>query len=363
MKQITFKKILFQKWLILPTLAVLTFFCTEIASKHPEWIEKYYSQNIYPFIARILSGLSSILPVSLDDLFYCALLLLPLALLILLCLKKISLKYSGKLIVNIAAATYILFYFSWGLNYFRPDLTERLNLEANKANQEEFLEAITKLINRTNHLQCSFENFEPAQTDRLIEKSYENLAPALQIPYPMGTRPDKKITFSGFYAKSGITGYFGPFFNEIHVNKNVLPLEYPFVLAHEKAHQLGITSEAEANFYAWLVCTKSNSQHIQYSANLSILRHFLNQAYKMKEFPELITLINQSVKNDINGIRKHWLLLRNEKMDKVASKVNDTYLKTNKIKGGIEDYRGVVKHVMNFSLDSAFQERYNLATQ
>ena len=54
--------------------------------------------------------------------------------------------------------------------------------------------------------------------------------------------------------------------------------------------------------------------------------------------------------------------LRNEKMDKAASRINDAYLKTNKVEEGIKDYRGVVRHVMNFSLDSTFQKRHNLLT-
>ncbi|MBT6004138.1 MAG: hypothetical protein HOG79_00345, partial [Prolixibacteraceae bacterium] len=45
---------------------------------------------------------------------------------------------------------------------------------------------------------------------------------------------------------------------------------------------------------------------------------------------------------------------------KVASKVNDTYLKTNKIEKGIEDYYGVVKHVMDISQDSVFQRKWDL---
>jgi 1,2-phenylacetyl-CoA epoxidase catalytic subunit len=177
----------------------------------------------------------------------------------------------------------------------------------------------------------------------------------------MGKRKDKKITFSNFYSKTGISGYFGPFFNEVHVNKKVTSIEYPYVLAHEKAHQLGVTSEAEANFYAWLACSNSNSQQLKYSANLIILRHFLIQAYSLEEYPEMLASVAKPVKDDINYIRQHWLNLRNEKLDKAASKVNDTYLKTNKIKGGIKDYHGVVKHVMNFSLDSTFQQQHGLA--
>jgi hypothetical protein len=49
--------------------------------------------------------------------------------------------------------------------------------------------------------------------------------------------------------------------------------------------------------------------------------------------------------------------MRNERIDKAAGKVNDVYLKTNKIEQGIEDYFGVVQFVMDFETDSAAQKR------
>ena len=77
------------------------------------------------------------------------------------------------------------------------------------------------------------------------------------------------------------------FFNEFHVNKKVLPLEYPVIFAHEKAHQFGVTAESEANFYAWLVCRQSDSQVLNYSANLFILRYFFSQASAIGRIPKV----------------------------------------------------------------------------
>lgn len=356
-------KIIFQKWLLFPVLAIVCFIANEILNLNSDFVEKYYSQKFYPILAKLLSNLSSVIPFSLDDTFYLLLLLAPFVLISLLITRSISFKFAGKFIANTLAAIYILFYVLWGFNYFRPGLNERLELINSEPDKKAFIEIMESLIKETNRLHCSFEISSKESVDLSIEKSYQNLAEALGVQYPMGIRNDKKITFSRFYAQTGISGYFGPFFNEVHVNKNVLPLEYPFVLAHEKAHQLGITSEAEANFYAWLVCTKSNSQQLQYSANLAILRHFLIQAYTMHEYPELVATIDDLVKADFITIRRHWLELRNEKMDKAASKVNNAYLKSNKVKEGIKDYHGVVKHVVNFSLDSTFQETHNLAVQ
>lgn len=48
--------------------------------------------------------------------------------------------------------------------------------------------------------------------------------------------------------------------------------------------------------------------------------------------------------------------LRNEKVEKVAAKVNDAYLKTNQVEQGIRDYTGIVRHIMEFSLDTVFRE-------
>ncbi len=353
----------FARWLILPVLAVFTFLLTEIFAARPELAGKYYSRLIYPFIAGSFSKISVLLPFSLDDLFYLWLVFVGFLLLVLLVLKRISFKTTGKVILNVLAAVYILFYFLWGFNYYRPELNARLKLDSIEPDKDEFIAVFQKLVKRTNETYTDFDQFDKVETDSLVEKSYRNLAPALGLAYPAGIRKAKNITFSHFFAQAGISGYYGPFFSEVHVNSNNLPVEYPFVLAHEKAHQFGITSEAEANFYAWLVCTQSSSKQLQYSANLVALRYFIYQGYQLEEFQEISGYLDNVVKEDLKRIRKHWIKLRNEKIDRAAAKVNDAYLKTNKVEKGIEDYTGIVKYVMDFELDSAFQKKWNLKSE
>ncbi|WP_317207973.1 DUF3810 domain-containing protein [Maribellus sp. CM-23] len=344
---------------ILPITAIACFGLTEVAARNPNLTESWYSKGIYPFVARVASTISSVIPLSVDDLFYIALLLYIPAMIVLLTLRKISFRLAGKLILNILATGYIAFYLLWGFNYYREDLNARLNITPQQPGKQTFLELTTKLIDQTNRNHCTLEDLSAGKADSLVEFSYQQLARALQFEYPMGKRKDKSITFSHFFAQSGISGYFGPFFNEVHVNKKVLPIEYPVILAHEKAHQLGVTSEAEANFYAWLVCSQSDSKQLNYAADLYILRHFLRQAYQLKEYPELSAKISPQVKDDFNRIRQHWMELRNEKLDQAASTVNNAYLKTNKVEAGIQDYSGVVKLVLDFSLDSAFQKSHS----
>ena len=351
------------KWLILPVLAVLTFGITRLAIRFPSVTETLYSQKMYVFIAGIISPFSKIFPFSLDDIFYILILIGIMILMILLMIRKISFPTAGKFFLNILATIYILFYFLWGFNYFRQDIYQRLELTQHEPETDLFIEQLKYQIELTNQSWCSFEDFNLSEIDKDIEESYQTLSQTLKIKYPTGKRRAKKITASNFFAKAGISGYYGPFFNEVHVNRFILPIEYPFVLAHEKAHQFGISNEAEASFYAWLVCTKSPSKHLQYSANLNILRYFLNQGYQLEEYPEIIKNLDISVKKDLIRISENWKNLRNEKIDKVASKANDIYLKSNKIEKGIENYRGVLKFVMDFSYDLEFQERHNLKPQ
>ena len=76
--------------------------------------------------------------------------------------------------------------------------------------------------------------------------------------------------FTPFISMVGVTGSMGPFFCEFTLNGDLLPVNYPATYAHELAHLLGITSEAEANFYAYQVCTRSQAMGIRFSGYFSV---------------------------------------------------------------------------------------------
>ncbi len=354
------RKLGLKKWLVLPVTAVTVFGLTQLAWRFPGVTEKIYSRGIYPVIAAIFSNISRFAPFSLDDIFYVLLLAAFVVLIALLILRRIRFSTAGKIVLNVMASVYILFYVLWGFNYFRNDIYNRLALKHRNTDTKEFVAQLRKLVENTNKSWCTFDGWDPGKVDARIEVSYKKLVPALKIKYPGGKRPAKPVTMSHFFAQAGISGYYGPFFNEVHINTYILPVEYPFILAHEKAHQLGITNEGEANFYAWLVCTNSKSKQLQYSANLHVLQYFLYQGYQLGEYDAIIAKLDKRVKKDLQKIRENWMSLRNEKIDDAASKVNDFYLKTNKIKEGVKEYSGVVKFVMDYSYDTGFQKKYGL---
>lgn len=339
--------------LVIPVgFALVTFALTELFSRFPSLTESIYSRSVFPVMASVLSFLNKWIPFSIDDLFYGLLIISFFGLIIFSLFRKITVGKSVRLFIQTLAICYAAFYWLWGFNYYRLNLNDRLGISRASTDTVQFVGVLKTLIGETNATQCSFDSISKPEISRLVESSYQNHAVFLKIKYPHGTRVPKPITLSSFFAKAGISGYYGPFFSEIHLNDSVLMIEYPQVLAHESAHQFGITSEAEANFYSWLVCNQSESKHLKYSANINLLSYFLAQARKLHQYPELIKSIEKPVIDDIRTIQKHWARMRDEKIDKAAGKVNDAYLKTNKVKNGIDDYFGVVQFVMDFKTDS-----------
>ena len=352
-----FRQIFFGRAALTIWLALATFGLTELFSRHPKVTEVFYSQTFYPGIAFLLSFVSKWVSFSMDDTFYVLLAIFLLTISLLAIFRKIRFGKFLLLFLQTLSICYVLFYWFWGFNYYRSGINDRLQIGKSKPDTVQFVRVLENLIAQTNESYCTFEGITKSEISRLVESSYKENSSFLKLNYPQGSRTPKSISLSSFFAKAGIAGYYGPFFSEVHLNDNLLMIEYPQVLAHESAHQFGITSEAEANFYGWLVCAKSDSKYLRYSANISMINYFLSQARRLHNFADLVHQINKPVIDDIRKVQKHWERMRNEQIDNAAGKVNDVYLKTNKVEKGIEDYFGVVQFVMDFETDQEAQKR------
>ena len=310
--------------------------------------EQFYSSGIYPYIARIFSAFSNLFSFSLWDIFWMVAVFSLMIGLIFVFLGKLKPWKYGLRVLQMTAILYTFFYFIWGFNYFRPKFETRMGWEHPKTDEKEFRSVLDSIIFHTNLTQMTISPNDYPEIDKLVEASYRNNSAGLGINYPNGTRRPKTMIFSSFFAKSGVSGYFGPFFNEIHLNYYLLPMEYPFVLAHEKAHQFGITNEAEANLCAFIVCTTANDPRLQYSGYISLLLYFISDAVQLKDTSDYIRKIDKKVILDLRFQRSHWQGLRNVTLDKAQTAANNAYLKTNHIEAGVKNYNQVVSLVMGW---------------
>jgi len=329
-------------------LLLIVFLSTVIAARNADRVDKIYSAGIYPVISQIFSFISRRVSFSLWDIFWVLLIALIVVGFFLMILRKIRFGWFVRRILCIGAILYAYFYLSWGYNYFRPDIGHRLNWKNTVNDEQHFLSVLDSLITQSSRYKIVISASDYPLFDSLVERSYSENSHLLKIRYPSGTRRPKTMTFSSLFVKSGVSGYFGPFFNEIHINGKLLPMDYPFVLAHEKAHQFGITSEAEANLYAFVICMNSDDQRLKYSACQSLLLYFLRDASKMKDYREILKKIDEKVIGDLRFRQEYYISLQNERLAEIQETANDVYLKANKIEDGVMNYDRVVALLLNW---------------
>jgi len=335
------KKMLLVVWPFI--IAILVFGLVRIAVANPSLSEKYYSDGFYPLFARIFSSLSRFSPLSVWDIFWFLSILAFIAGAVIVIIWRLRFSIFCLKVARILALLYSFFYLSWGFNYFRPELSNRIGLDVIKVDEKLFRSMLDSVIILTNANFASVAASDYDLINREIEESYSLNSKKLDITYPNGYRRPKSMLFSNLISKFGISGYFGPFFNEINLNKRLLPMEYPFLLAHEKAHQFGISGEADANLAAFIVCTTSDDPKLKYSGYLALLLYFLEDAQYFNDYRDYLGKLDKPVINELRFRQQYYFGLQNETMGKAHDTVYDAYLKGNHVSHGVEDYNQVVE--------------------
>ena len=316
----------------------------------------------YPAVATALSFVSGVFPFSLYDLFLIVAVLWLLMLILLAIVRRsgfVRLLFS---LLRFVTVIVVWFYFSWGVAYFRDDFHTRATVEDVPYDSVQFKDFATRFVEQANRAYDGRTGVHSAGMDKEgvrqeIESVYQRLQGPLRVAYPNGKRRVKPMMFQSLYSKTGVSGYFGPFFNEIHVNDYSLDFTYPFTLAHEMAHQFGVGPESEANLYAFVTCASSGDPRVRYSAYASTLGYVLNDAYRFlpDEYESIYHSVRPEILEDLKRNREHWLAARDEALSSAQDKMYDAYLKTNKVSSGQENYSEVVALlVSSYDLFSPF---------
>ena len=125
----------------------------------------------------------------------------------------------------------------------------------------------------------------------------------------------------------------------------------PITVAHEMAHQLGIASESEANFYGYMVMLQSEDLKYQYAANLYALKYCLKQyRYENEEtYQLLLNRLNAGVQKNIFETEHFWESKRNVSSF-IFKHLYGRFLKINNQKDGIKSYNRFVDLLINYNI-------------
>ena len=304
-------------------------------------LAEWYMRSCYPVVAPTLSFISHWIPFSLLDVLAILAIVLLLGSIIGICIRRI--KFFRWLKVLLLSVLWILvwFYMAWGIGYFRLEFYERFEVTPPEEDRTFFESYVSKYIESINQAYVADPIFDVKEIDSEIEALYAKHFAALRLPsYPCGWRTTKKTIAETWMTRMGVAGYFGPFFNEVHVNTFALPISFPYILAHEKAHQFGIANEAECNLFATIICTSSDHPLVRYSGYLQTVSYLLSNLRKISpdRYKEIAGQIDPRIMADFKAIREHWQKEINETMATVQSEVLNTYLKTNNQRSGILSY-------------------------
>jgi hypothetical protein len=320
-----------------------------VAPLPPEWVEQGYSTSFYRVLQPWLTTLSNAVPFALLD----ALILVTVGALIGLLamdLRRSSWLRAGARLALRAAVTgavlYLAFLVSWGFNYRRVKLADRLQMDdaAVAADHASVLAATT--INELNRLHdlAHAHGWAPAGAiDRELADGFARTVRDIGLSYtPLVARP-KTTLLNLYFERAGVEGMTDPYFLETFVLSGLLPFERPFVVAHEWSHLAGFADESEANFIGWLT-TLHGSVADQYSGWLFLYSE-LSRAVGRSGRSQLPAL-GPGPRADLNAVANRYERQVDRRVAAAGWRVYDSYLKANRIPAGTASYDEVVRLVL-----------------
>lgn len=358
---------------LLPPACVLAaaFALQLAASFSPGLVERYYSRGLFPLVARCFT-FARLVSFSLAELLLALLLAAVLLWLAWVARRLYKLRGRARAVLLSALRTLLwaagaglaLFLLVFGLNYQRRPLAETLQFERRDPTPVE-IETISRTVvegvNR-NYQESSprVEESNPrgaggsklplsrAEMYAVLEESYQ-AEPLLRGASGAGVQP-KPVYLSGLLSRFGVAGVYSPFTGEPNYNALQPDCGLPFAVAHEMAHQRGYAREDEADFIAFLVCTKSSNPYVRYSGYLGALR-VLGVLLRVapERYRDVVSALGEGPRADLRARAQFWARYEG-RLASLGQGVNNVYLKINGVRSGVRNYNEASALIVGYYL-------------
>jgi len=345
--------------IIIIALALANFLLMQFAN-HPQAVERYYSQGLYPAICWVLHPVFNLFPFSVGDVLYTlvvAYLLFAFGRFIVLLFKgrfKLMALLTLRFIISIQIAV-LVFYIFWGMNYFRPSAGERLNLRDTSYTTVHLILVTSRLIDSANLYRASLTVADTTQSNDAIFATAINAARKISADSANFRTYSPKIKSSlltPLMNYVGTSGYYNPWTSEAQLNYQMPYFERPMVACHEMAHQTGYGAEDEASFAGYLTALTSKDRLLRYSAYhyavdecMRALRRRDTTIYK-----EVKKCISPQVRHDLITERMYWFSFHG-KAGMISGMIYDDFLKANNQPQGMRTYDQMVLLLMAWYRD------------
>jgi hypothetical protein len=307
----------------------------------PNAVERWYSTLVYPAIQRVLTPASNLVPFALFDVL-CVTAVCAFAVTAYRCIRRFGwrtgvLRLAGRTLVA-AATIYLAFLATWGLNYRRVPIVDKVAFDPARVNRAAAGELGDMNAATLNRLYAAAQR--GAFSTEALGASFQQTVREMGARMPVAPGRPKETLLGGYFHQVAVSGMTDPLSLETLVAPDLLDVERPFVIAHEWAHLAGYADESEANFIAWLTCRHGDAA-AQYSASLIMIGYARPGHADALDIGPAIDLLSlqERYKNTSEVLRS------------AARQGYDTYLKANRVKKGVESYDAVVQLILGTRMD------------
>ena len=323
--------------------------------QHSTAAADWYAAHLYPFISRVLSWLASPFGFSLTEIVVVLLVIAFIRRVVRIFKERTHWKKRTWQAVRLLLWVYVWFYAAWGINYSRSSIYDRTGNPPMPYEEAEFREFLGILAEELNGNWCpegELEAVDRKAFEQELKAFYTELPAEFGLCTPRKWQHPKGPVFNRLFSAVGVLGYLGPAFDEMNINRDITPLERPFVHAHEFSHVLGVSSEAEANFWAFEATRRSGSRAVRYSGWYMLLHYVWNNLQMMmgeEAFRAWAATLRPEIQQDMVRTQLHWQDLKVAGIYNIQKRSYDKFLKNNHIEAGTGDYRQVLRLVLTFS--------------
>ena len=307
---------------------------------------------------KLMASISSPLPFSVFEVLI-ALIPLWVVLIIIFAVRSFKRRRGARFIINLASVVLLLISghnLALGIGYNTTPLSERLSLDSVPVTKDNLAAAMISLRDEVNELapRVAFSDGETrygedmdALTAEILD-SYSDFSREYSFPDILDSRA-KPIHFSNVMSYFRITGIYTYYTGEANVNIAYPDYDIAFTTAHELSHQRGILRENEANFMAYLICARADSDYLKYSASLSLYEYISSALYRTDKelYREISAGLCDVARADIKASSAVTQKYGNTPLADISNTINDLFLKSNGTEGVIS-YSMVVKLAISY---------------
>lgn len=315
-------------------------------------VERLYSNGLYPLIQPRLTFLSNLAPVAVFDV-----LLVMAALLVIVWLalafgrpKKDGWRFPVRT-GTLVAALYLIFLAVWGLNYRRVPFRRTLPFHQERVTRQALMQLAERTVDELNAIYPKLSPAWPAWEDlpTQLAPAFERARVAIGPQWRVELGRPKRSLLNAYFKRTAVDGMVDPFFLEVLVNQEVLPLERPFIVSHEWGHLAGRGDESEASFLGWLTCM-NGPLWARYSAWISLYGAIIADLPSAGR-TAIDARLQTGPRRDLFALSDRIARQSSAVARRVSQLTYDRFLKANRLSEGVASYGLVVTLLLGTAVE------------